>query len=124
MVYSDFLHLPDLVLVGCVFLGVDNIFSLGYLIFWHTIVHSTGMDGACSFLVRSIMGEAGAITVRAGDSYYAFKKQLDRFVDFLRTGEPDHSFLDTIEMAQIIAAGIKSREEGGRKVYLSEIALR
>ena len=27
---------------------VDNIFSLGYLIFWHTIVHSTGMDGACS----------------------------------------------------------------------------
>ena len=72
----------------------------------------------------SIMGEGGAVNVRAGDSYYAFKKQLDRFVDFLRTGEPDHSFLDTIEMAQIITAGIKSREEGGRKVYLSEIALR
>ncbi len=69
----------------------------------------------------SIMGEGGAVTLRAGDSYYAFKKQLDRFVEFLRTGEPDHPFEDTLEMAKIIIAGIRSREEGGRKVYLSEI---
>ena len=61
------------------------------------------------------------VTVSDGDSYYAFKKQLDRFVDFLRTGKPDHPFEDTIEMAKIIIAGIRSREEGGRKVFLSEI---
>lgn len=69
----------------------------------------------------SIMGEGGAVTVSDGDSYYAFKKQLDRFVAFLRTGEADHPFEDTIEMAKIIIAGIRSREEGGRRVFLSEI---
>ncbi len=69
----------------------------------------------------AIMGEGGAVNVGDGDSYYAFKKQLDRFVHFLRTGEADHPFEDTIEMAKIIIAGIRSREEGGRKVYLSEI---
>lgn len=69
----------------------------------------------------ALMGEGGAVTVRAGDTYYAFKKQLDRFVSFLRTGEADHPFSDTIEMAKIIIAGIRSREEDGRRVYLSEI---
>lgn len=72
----------------------------------------------------AIMGEGGAVSVSDGDSYYSFKKQLDVFVDFLRTGEPDHPFEDTIEMAKIIIAGIRSREEGGRRVYLSEIAER
>jgi len=72
----------------------------------------------------AIMGEAGAVSVSDGDSYYCFKKQLDVFVNFLRTGELDHPFEDTIEMAKIIIAGIRSREEGGRRVYLSEIAER
>ena len=72
----------------------------------------------------AIMGECGAVTVSDSDSYYCFKKQLDVFVNFLRTGELDHPFEDTIEMAKIIIAGIRSREEGGRKVYLSEIAER
>ena len=67
------------------------------------------------------MGEGGAVTLGDGDSYYSFKKQLDRFVEFLRTGKADHPFEDTIEMAKIIAAGIRSREEGGRRVYLSEL---
>ena len=75
-------------------------------------MHTTGI---------AIMGEGGAVTVSGGDSYYAFKKQLDRFVQFLRTGKADHPFEDTIEMAMIIAAGIRSREEGGRRVYLSEL---
>ena len=75
-------------------------------------MHTTGI---------AIMGEGGAVTVSGGDSYYAFKKQLDRFVQFLRTGKADHPFEDTIEMAKIIAAGIRSREEGGRRVYLSEL---
>lgn len=69
----------------------------------------------------AIMGEGGAVSINDSDSYYCFKKQLDRFVEFLRTGEPDHPFEDTIEMAKIIIAGIRSREEGGRKVFLSEI---
>ena len=75
-------------------------------------MHCTGL---------AIMGEGGAVTLSDGDSYYSFKKQLDRFVEFLRTGVADHPFEDTIEMAKIIAAGIRSREEAGRIVMLDEI---
>ena len=55
------------------------------------------------------------------DSFYAFKKQLEIFVEYLRTGIEKHPFTDTIEMAKIIIAGIRSREEQGRRVFLSEI---
>ena len=44
-------------------------------------------------------------------------------MQFLRTGEVDHSFDDTVEMTKIIIAGIRSREEGGRQVPLSEIQI-
>lgn len=69
----------------------------------------------------TIMGEYGCKTVADTDSFYAFKKQLEMFVQYLRTGEADHSFDDTIEMTKIIIAGIRSRQEGGRRVLLSEI---
>ena len=38
--YSEFLLLCDLVFVGFIFLGICS-FHLGYLICWHTVVHST-----------------------------------------------------------------------------------
>jgi len=69
----------------------------------------------------TVMAQHGARVISDGDSYYAFKKQLDIFADYLRTGNRDHSFEDTIEITKIIIAGIKSREEGGRRVYLDEI---
>ena len=69
----------------------------------------------------TVMAQYGARVIKGGDSFYSFKKQLEVFVHYLRTGEADHPFEDTIEMAKIIIAGIRSREEGGRKVYLSEI---
>lgn len=69
----------------------------------------------------TIMGEQCCRVVADTDSFYAFKKQLEVFVEYLRTGIPEHPFTDTIEMAKIIIAGIRSREESGRRVYLSEI---
>ena len=69
----------------------------------------------------TIMAQHGCQVVNDGDSYYCFKKQLDLFVNYLRTGEEPHPFADTIEMTKILIAGIRSREEGGRRVYLSEI---
>jgi predicted dehydrogenase len=72
----------------------------------------------------TIMAQYGSRVITGGDSYYSFKKQLVEFVKFLRTGVPPHPFSDTVEMAKIIIAGIRSREEGGRRVYLSEIAER
>ena len=52
---------------------------------------------------------------------FVFKKQLDLFVRWLRTGEEPVDFADTVEMMKIVIAGIRSREEGGRVVYLDEI---
>ena len=69
----------------------------------------------------TILGETGSRVISDGDSFYSFKKQLNVFAHWLRTGEADHPFSDTVEMVKILIAGIRSREEGGRRVYLSEI---
>jgi hypothetical protein len=80
---------------------------------------SAGMYGAfgCTLLIGSVNHQI----ISDNDSYYSFKKQMDLFVRFLRTGERPMPFSETIELMKLIIAGIKSREEGGRKVLLSEI---
>lgn len=76
--------------------------------------------GQCGYGTM-ILGNKGSVCVQDADSYYSFKKQMDKFVEYLRTGERPNPFEDTIEMMKIIIGGLKSREEGGRKVLLSEI---
>lgn len=68
-----------------------------------------------------ILGSAGKRYIDGGDSYYSFKKQLDLFVEWLRTGVEPVSFEDTVELMKLVIAGLRSREEGGRRVMLSEI---
>jgi hypothetical protein len=80
---------------------------------------SAGMYGA--FGVVLLIGSAGRQVITDSDSYYAFKKQMDNFVHYLRTGERPNPFTETIELAKLVIGGIKSREEGGRKILLSEI---
>ena len=70
----------------------------------------------------TVMGEYGSRVFADTDSFYSFKKQLEQFVRFLRTGGEDHPFSDTVEMTRILIAGIRSRNESGRRVYLSEIS--
>ncbi len=53
------------------------------------------------------------------DTYTAFRDQLRSFVDFLKTGERPFPFEHTIEMMEILIAGIRSRKEGGSTVSLS-----
>lgn len=78
-----------------------------------------GMDLVpCGMLV---LGSCGAKHLSSGDSYYSFKKQLDLFVRWLRTGEEPFPFSETVELMKLVIAGIRSREEGGREVFLSEI---
>jgi hypothetical protein len=78
-----------------------------------------GMYGAfgCTLLI----GSAGKQILSDSDSYYSFKKQNDVFVRYLRTGERPFPFSETIELAKLVIGGTRSREEGGRKVLLSEI---
>jgi len=83
---------------------------------------SAGMYGA--FGTTLLIGSVSHAVVGDGDSYYAFKKQMDNFVNWLRTGEEPQPFEDTVELMQLVIGGIKSREEGGRKVMLNEIKLK
>jgi predicted dehydrogenase len=55
------------------------------------------------------------------DTYYAFKAQLETFVEYVTTGVRPFPFEETVETMQMVIAGIMSRESGGREVALSEI---
>ena len=78
------------------------------------------MIGAFGYL--NVCGTAGALAARFQDTFHAFKAQLEAFVRYLRTGELPFVFDQTVELMKIIIAGIRSREESGRTVMLSEIA--
>ncbi len=96
----------------------------------NNILHLTHKDGIDVNLAviydtagspMKLVGTADSVTIPVKDSYFAFHKQLDLFVNYLETGEEPFPFDHTIELMEIIIAGIRSREEGGRKVYLDEI---
>ena len=81
------------------------------------IPQGIGMAGAGTLII----GTAGSRYIDDGDSYYAFKKQLDMFVHWLRTGEEPFPFEQTVELMKMVIAGLRSREESGRVVMLDEI---
>lgn len=91
------------------------------------LVHKNGIDVSLALIYdmagtpMKIAGTADSVTVTMKDSYFSFYTQLDKFVHFLETGEEPFPFDHTIELMEIIIAGIRSREEGGRKVMLDEI---
>lgn len=71
-----------------------------------------------SFGCLQLCGTAGNVQLKSGDSFYSFKAQLVAFVDYLRTGVHPFPFSETIELMQIVIAGIRSRDEGGREIML------
>ena len=91
------------------------------------LVHKDGIDVNLAVIYDmagsplKLVGTAGRATITTQDSYYAFHKQLDEFVEYLETGVRPYPFEETIELMEIIIAGIRSREEGGRRVMLDEI---
>jgi predicted dehydrogenase len=97
-----------------------------------SIVHARHRDGASVVLaaiqdlygaygVLNIYGTDGYLSGRFSDTFYAFKKQLEVFIEYLRTGAPPFEFEQTIEQMKIIIAGIRSRDQAGRTVLLEEI---
>lgn len=91
--------------------------------------HTSGADAiayvrqdlGASWGVLNLLGSEGHDTVCVRDSFYAFKAQLKDFVQYLRTGERPFPYAETRELMQMIVAGLRSREEGGREVRLDEI---
>ena len=70
-----------------------------------------------------VLGDKGAVQLRSADSYYSFKRQMDVFVQWLRTGKDPFPFEETIELMKLVIGGLRSREEGGREVFLDEICV-
>lgn len=73
------------------------------------------------FGMVTLAGTAGGVQLRFADTYHAFKAQLLGFVGYLRTGQPPVPWAETRELMQLVIAGIESREQGGRRVDLSEL---
>ena len=91
------------------------------------IKHSNGCDvhviQGTNMVVgpMNVYGSKGQRALTTGDSYYCFKRQLDVFVHWLRTGEEPFPFEETVELMKLVIGGLRSRAEGGRIVYLDEI---
>lgn len=83
------------------------------------VVASADMYGAFGCL--QLCGTAGKVQLASGDSFYAFKAQLEAFIGYLRTGVDPFPFEETVELMQLVIAGSRSRDQGGREVLLSEI---
>lgn len=66
-------------------------------------------------------GTRGHLPVRFADTYSAFRAQLVAFIEMLRTGVRPLPFSHTVELMAVIIAGIRSRVENGRTVWLREI---
>lgn len=95
-----------------------------------TVVHIKHKSGCDVNIIQSydmatmgmmVLGTHQAKLFSGGDSYYSFKKQLDVFVHWLRTGQEPFPFSETVELMKLVIGGLRSREEGGREVLLSEI---
>lgn len=73
-----------------------------------------------SFGVLQLCGTADHATVAFSDTYYAFRRQLEAFVAYVRTGVAPFPFAETNELMRLVIAGRVSREEAGREVFLEE----
>ncbi|MEA3403202.1 MAG: Gfo/Idh/MocA family oxidoreductase [Armatimonadota bacterium] len=85
------------------------------------VVIATITDLYGAFGVLMICGTEDYDQLSSMDTFYAFKSQLQAFVEYLRSGELPFPFAETEELMRIIIAGIRSRDEGGREVALDEI---
>ena len=76
-------------------------------------------DAYGSFGSVHIYGTKGQLAVDLKDTYTCFREQLVAFIQMLRTGQRPFPQEETLELMQVIIAGIKSRELGGQVVRLT-----
>lgn len=81
-----------------------------------TVVAVADLYGAFGCL--QLCGTAGAAQARFGDTFYAFKAQLEAFVGFLQSGEHPFPFSETVELMRMIIAGTESRAQGGAEICI------
>ncbi len=72
------------------------------------------------FGLISLIGTKSGIQIKSTDTYYAFKKQLQSYVNYLQTGIKPVPWNETYELMQLVSAGIESREKDGIKITLNK----
>jgi predicted dehydrogenase len=85
------------------------------------VVLVTTADLYGAFGVIQAAGTKGLLQARFTDTFTAFKRQLQTFVDYLRTGRTSIPFEHLREQMAIIIAGAESREHGGERIYIEEV---
>ena len=94
------------------------------------IKHTSGVDVVIptigdmygAFATMLLCGTSDNVFLRFKDTFTAFKAQLEAFVDYLEKDCLPFPFSETQELMKLVIAGIKSREQGGARIYLSDIA--
>ncbi len=95
------------------------------------IKHSDGYDVVIA-AVYDMFGSFGKLLLagdksfefaQSGGSYHSFRRQLEVFLNYLRTGEMPFPFEETIELMKIIICGIASRRMKGREIFLNDLAV-
>jgi predicted dehydrogenase len=118
--------------------GIYPIFGPGFLTARHggtrerNLVHLTHRCGA-DIVVAAIAdmygafgglllgGTAGQAQAAFSDTFFAFKAQLEAFVAYLRSGTRPFPFEETEELIRLVIAGLRSREQGGREVAVTDV---
>lgn len=115
-------------IIGAGFISARNTGAAGRDIVHFT--HTNGVDVTVA-AIMDMYGGLGALQLcgtvasahaQTSDSFWAFRAQLAAFVDFLRTGIRPFPYAETQELMQMVIAGLRSRDEGGREVRLGDIA--
>jgi hypothetical protein len=83
------------------------------------VVACTDMYGG--FGALTLGGTKGLAQATFQDTYYAFKTQLEAFVQYLRSGERPFPHVETEELMRLVIAGIQSREQAGAPVNIAEV---
>lgn len=65
-----------------------------------------------------LSGTKGAAYEKSGDTYISFRRQLEAFISYLRTGKMPFDFNETVELMRIIIAGMESRKLKGKEIFI------
>ncbi|HRE83679.1 MAG TPA: Gfo/Idh/MocA family oxidoreductase [Opitutaceae bacterium] len=94
-----------------------------------TLTHSSGAcvtlamadDVRPSFNEIRVVGSKRVLDASLVSTFDAFKRQLEAFVSFVRTGVSPIPFEHTLEMMGVLIAGIRSREQGNRPILVADV---
>ena len=96
------------------------------------LIHHTGAqtsivvaeDAAAAFRHVRVVGSQALYDATLGNTFTAFKRQLESFVRFANGGASPIPFADTLEMMAILMAGLESRAAGGARIDIQPIKSR